>query len=65
MKKVPLNALRISSEYGSDQSFFNIFGVELDFGHLRMERLSIRQVPAGAAQKLGELWWRRRHHEIP
>jgi hypothetical protein len=38
---------------------------QLDFGHLGMEPLWIRQRQAGAGQKIAEVWWGGRYHEIP
>jgi hypothetical protein len=38
--------------------------MKLDFGHLGIDPLQIRQGRAVAARKLDEVWWRGRHHEI-
>jgi hypothetical protein len=36
----------------------------LDFGHSGIDPLQIRQGRGDTVRKLGDVWWRGRHHEI-
>jgi predicted RNase H-like nuclease (RuvC/YqgF family) len=38
--------------------------MELDFGHSGIDPLQIRQGRGDTVRKLGDVWWRGRHHEI-